>query len=156
MKLSQIISKDTIVYDLKSADKKGAIRELVAQLKEAGRITADQEEKVYKEVMKREALGTTGIGNHGAVPHAKVENLKEMIGAFGRSSGGINFNSLDNEDVHAVFLVISPASEVQNHLKALKKISELIKHEHFCRFVRESGSFDVLKDLLEEFDTVEV
>ena len=156
MRLRELYNEDTIVFELQSREKKGVIRELVGKLRQAGKISADMEEKVFNEVMKREALGTTGIGNHGAVPHAKVENLKEMMGIFGRSSHGINFNSLDNEQVHAVFLIVSPLHEVQLHLKALKKISELIKHEHFCRFVREAAGFPVLKDLLVEFDTVEV
>ena len=99
MKLSQIIQEDAVVYDLQATDKKSAIRELVAKLAEAGKIPAEMEEKIFKEVMRRESLGTTGIGNTGAGPHAKLDDIDTQVGAFGRSAAGVNFDSLDGAAV---------------------------------------------------------
>jgi len=152
MKLDDILVREAVVYELSGPTKDEVIVELMAALKKAGAFSRGQTESIQKEVFKREKLGTTGIGNSGAVPHAKVQGIKKIRCAFGRSPGGLDWKSVDGEPVHAVFLLISPKDDVQPHLAAIKRISELIQHEHFTSFVKETSNVEELLDLLAEAD----
>lgn len=152
MNLGEILVRDAVLYEIEGETKDDVIDELMAAMKKAKAFPASQADNIREEVFKREKLGTTGIGNNGAVPHAKVDGLKKISCAFGRCGTGLDWKSVDGEPVYAVFLLVSPKDDVQPHLVAIKKISELIQHEHFTTFVRETGGIDELLDLLEEID----
>jgi mannitol/fructose-specific phosphotransferase system IIA component (Ntr-type) len=101
---------------------------------------------------KREKLGSTGIGNGVAVPHAKLDSLDTILGAFGRSAEGLDFNAVDGEPVHLVFLVVSPFDKADAHIQALQKIFQAVKRVNFCKFLRQAKG---VKDILELFHEVD-
>ena len=103
-----------------------------------------------KAILRREELGSTGIGKGVAVPHAKVTGITGTVGALGRSRDGVSFNSLDGQPVQLIFLLISSPEEVEMHLRVLRKVTALIKDDDFCNFLKRAGDRDELADLLRE------
>ncbi len=129
MKLMDFLIPDAIEPDMKSTTKGDAIKELVALLKRAGAIA--EEGPVAKVVLEREELGTTGIGEGIAVPHGKSDAVDRLVAAFGRSKKGIDFEAIDKQPVHLVFLLIAPSDSAGPHLMALARISRLLKNKEF-------------------------
>src|SRR5208283_2510962 len=134
MKLGDIIPEGFFVDDLKSTEKEDVIREMVQALVKTGRIDESTSGKVVKALMDREELGSTGIGAGVAVPHAKHDSITDLVGAFGRSRKGINFDALDGEPVHILFLLLSSKSASGAHLEALAYISRLVRDEKYVKF----------------------
>jgi fructose-specific phosphotransferase system IIA component len=152
MKLGDIIPEGGILDDLKAVEKEDVIREMVQALVKTGRIEESASSKVVKALMDREELGSTGIGAGVAVPHAKHDSVADLVGAFGRSKRGINFDALDGEPVHILFLLLSSKSASGAHLEALAYISRLVRDEKFVKFLREAKDVAGLRDLLGEAD----
>lgn len=152
MKLLDFISKGTIIDEIKATEKKAALRELVEVLK----TTHDSETLKINEavdaLMKREKIGSTGIGQGVAVPHAKLDSLKNCLGAFGRSKGGIEFNAPDGEPVNFIFLVLSPFEKADVHIEALRCIAECAKRPNFRNFARQAKGVRDLWELMQEVD----
>jgi PTS system fructose-specific IIA component/PTS system nitrogen regulatory IIA component len=139
--------------DLSSSDKESVIRELVGALIEAGQIQAAEHDSIVAAIMKREELGSTGIGRGVAVPHTKHASVDRLIGTVGVSQHGIDFQSLDGEKVHLFFLLVSPPDRPGDHLRALENISRQLREDMFCRFLKQAKSGDDIKSLLEESDS---
>ncbi|MGD0089741.1 MAG: PTS sugar transporter subunit IIA [Planctomycetota bacterium] len=152
MKLSDIIPEGGILDDLKATQKEEVIKELVQALVKTGKVDESASKKVIKALMDREELGSTGIGAGVAVPHAKHDSVTDLVGAFGRSKKGINFDALDGEPVQVLFLLLSSKSASGAHLEALAYISRLVRDEKFVKFMREAKDVAVLRDLLKEAD----
>ncbi|AMV17762.1 PTS sugar transporter subunit IIA [Planctomyces sp. SH-PL14] len=152
MKLTEFVVADAIIPELKATTKEAAIREIIASLREAGRIPAEHEEAIAAAIMKREELGSTGIGRGVAVPHTKHASVNGMVATVALSSAGLEFASLDGEDVHIVFLLISPPDRPGDHLRALETITRHLKSDDFCNFLRQSKSQQLVMDLLQEAD----
>ncbi len=150
MRLTNLLSADTVIADLKATDKKSAIREMVDRLHEKNLIK--DKEKVEQSLLEREKLGSTGIGGHVAIPHAKCDDINGMMAMFGKSAGGIEFNSLDDKKVHYVFLILAPQSEAGNHLKLLARISRLVKTDGFTSRLKEMNT---PAEILENFSMAE-
>jgi len=150
MRLTNLLSADTIIADLKATDKETAIREMVDRLHEK-RLIKDKE-KVEQSLLEREKLGSTGIGNHVAIPHAKCDDIDGMMAMFGKSVSGIEFNSLDDKKVNYVFLILAPQSEAGNHLKLLARISRLVKTDGFTSRLRDMNT---PAEILENFSMAE-
>ena len=146
MKIMDFLNKKAIIADLKAADKKGVIRELVDSLAEAGIIKGKKEE-IIKTLMAREALGSTGIGQGVGIPHGKSPNIKSLIAAFGLSRKGVDFESLDGEPTYIFFLLMAPEDSAGPHLKALARISRLLKD----KYVR-----DMLKKAQDEKEIIKI
>lgn len=145
------LTKDLIKLRLDSADKTGAISELVTLLVSRGKVDKKDQEAVTQEIMKRESLGSTGIGHGLAIPHAKASKLvKGLVGAFGRSTRGIDYGAIDGAPCNLFFLMVSPQGEVESHLKILKKLASLGRDAHFCRFLVEAKDEDEVMALLKE------
>ncbi len=104
---------------------------MVAGLRSAGRIRPDQEEDALVNLLKREAVGPTGIGQGVAVPHARLRGLKDLTGALGISPGGVQFTSLDGSLVHVVFLILAPESAVGGYLNLLALVSRIVRDGGF-------------------------
>ncbi len=134
MKLSQFLCKKAITSDLKSTTKEVAIDELLELLIDAGEIDKKNKKKVFEVLMAREALGSTAIGQGIAIPHGKCDCVKKLVGCLGISKEGINFDSLDGEVAHIFFLLVAPVDSAGPHLKALARISRLLKD----KFIRDS------------------
>jgi len=149
MKFADFISPKAICADLVAADKLGAIREMVQALSAAG---ADEAESIVKAIMKREELGSTGIGRGVAVPHTKHPSVDRLVGTVAVSREGVDFASLDGEIVQLFFLLISPPDRPGDHLRALENISRQLRNDTFCRFLKQAKSADDIRQLLEEAD----
>jgi PTS system fructose-specific IIA component/PTS system nitrogen regulatory IIA component len=152
MKFSDFICEKAIRAQLGADNKKDVIDELVDSLLEAGEISADEKADIIAAIMKREELGSTGIGRGVAVPHTKHASVEKLIGTVGVSPAGLDFESLDGQSASLFFLLVSPPDRPGDHLRALENISRQLRDETFCRFLRQSKSPDDILQLLEEAD----
>lgn len=155
MKFADFVCINAIQATLSAEDKEGVIRELVASLIAAGQIQEAEQDSIVKAIMKREELGSTGIGRGVAVPHTKHPSVDRLIGTVGVSQEGIDFQSLDGEKVQLFFLLVSPPDRPGDHLRALENISRQLRDDTFCRFLKQSKSQEDIKQLLEESDTAQ-
>lgn len=152
MKFADFVSTAAIKADLEADDKEGVIREVTAALLEAGSIAEEEYEGIVKAILKREELGSTGIGRGVAVPHTKHPSVDRLVGTVGVSAEGVDFNSLDGEKVNLFFLLISPPDRPGDHLRALENISRQLRDETFCRFLKQAKTPEEIRQLLEEAD----
>ena len=152
MKFSDFIKTGAIRADLGAASKPAAIEELVQSLVASGEIEASQQEDIIAAIMKREELGSTGIGRGVAVPHTKHPSVQKLVGTVGVSEAGIDFDSLDGEPVQLFFLLVSPPERPGDHLRALENISRQLRDDTFCRFLKQSKTADDIAQLLQEAD----
>ncbi len=152
MKFADFIARESISASLKAIDKEGAIREMVQSLLDAGRIDAAQYESIVKAILKREELGSTGIGRGVAVPHTKHGSVDQLVGTVAISADGVDFASLDGEMVHVFFLLISPMDRPGDHLRALENISRQLRNDTFCRFLKNAKNPAEIQQLLDEAD----
>jgi mannitol/fructose-specific phosphotransferase system IIA component (Ntr-type) len=152
MKFADFICRDAILAQLTAMDKEGAIREMVESLRNAGQVAADEAEGIVKAIMKREELGSTGIGRGVAVPHTKHQSVERLVGTVAVSSQGVDFASLDGEVVHLFFLLVSPPDRPGDHLRALENISRQLRDDTFCRFLKQAKSKEDIQTLLTEAD----
>lgn len=125
MIISDILKQDYIIADLKATDKTSALREVAQFLEQRGAI--QDHAQLLQALLEREQLGSTGIGDNMAIPHAKSGEIDQIITVFGRSQAGIEFDSLDRKPVHYLFLLLAPTTSTGQHLKALAKIARLFK-----------------------------
>ena len=130
IKITDYITEDLVDLDLKSKNREGILIELSELLEKSPNITGEEKD-IYKALVDREKLGSTGIGKGVAIPHAKTESATGLTVAFGVSKEGIDFNSLDEEEVHLFFVFASPNKDSQIYLKVLARISRLIREEEF-------------------------
>ena len=152
MKFADFINVASIKADVGADDKPAVIRELVESLAQAGAIAANDVEGIVGAVMKREELGSTGIGRGVAVPHTKHASVERLVGTVGISVEGVDFNSLDGDKVHLLFLLVSPPDRPGDHLRALENISRQLRDDSFCRFLKQARSPHDVQQLLEEAD----
>lgn len=131
MQIMDFLSKKAIVTDIKSTKKEDVIKELVDALIEAGDVEKRSRNKLIDSLMSREALGSTAIGQGIAIPHAKSDCVEKLIAAFGLSNKGVDFDSLDGEPAYIFFLLVAPQDSAGPHLKALARISRLLKDKYF-------------------------
>lgn len=153
MKFSDFVSVTAIKANVHSLDKPGVIRELVESLAAAGAIKATDAEGIVAAIMKREELGSTGIGRGVAVPHTKHGSVEKLVGTIGVSSEGVDFNSLDGDKVQLFFLLVSPPDRPGDHLRALENISRQLRDDTFCRFLKQAKSVQDIQQLLDEADS---
>lgn len=152
MKFADFVSREAIRADLTAEDKEGVIREMVHALLEASKIADSEYESIVKSVMKREELGSTGIGRGVAVPHTKHASIDRLVGTVAVSSEGVDFSSLDGEKVHLFFMLISPPDRPSDHLRALENVSRQLRDETFCRFLKQAKTPQDILQLLDEAD----
>lgn len=152
MKFADFINTDSIKASLTATTKEQAIEELVQSLLDAGQIEADKRDDIIAAIMKRERIGSTGIGRGVAVPHTRHPSVDKLVGTVGISIDGVDFDSLDGERVQLFFLLISPPEYPGDHLRALENISRQLRDETFCRFLKQSKSAEDISQLLQEAD----
>ena len=155
MKLTEFVIKDAIVPALSSSTKEDVIREMVGSLKAQGAVKAEDEEEVIAAILKREELGSTGIGNGVAVPHTKHPAVDQLVATVAISTDGVDFSSLDGESVFILFLLVSPLDRPGDHLRGLENISKHLRGQDFCSFLKQSDSIDAIWSVLEEADSEE-
>lgn len=126
MGLSEFLSPDAVVLDLSARCKREALAELAA--KGAG-LTGVPAETIRKALMEREQLGSTGVGRGVAIPHGKIEGLGAMVGILAKLEDGVDFEAVDDQPVDLIFVLLAPANASAAHLKALAKVSRLLRDE---------------------------
>ena len=138
MDLGDILSKEQIITDLQAGDRWQAIDELIGQLVQSSKIKPEHREAITSVVKKRETSMSTGIGFGIGIPHASTDLIHEVVGAFGRSKPGINFDALDNQPVTLVMLFLVPQGQFQKHLHTLAKIARLLHKKEFRQALEEA------------------
>jgi mannitol/fructose-specific phosphotransferase system IIA component (Ntr-type) len=126
MMLAEILSQDVVLAEMRATNRWEAIDELIGHLVRCGKIREDSRDAVASVVKRRETSMSTGIGFGIGIPHASTDLITEVTGAFGRSTGGINFDSLDNQPVKLVMLFLVPQGQFQKHLHTLAEIAKLL------------------------------
>jgi PTS system fructose-specific IIA component/PTS system nitrogen regulatory IIA component len=154
MKLIDFIDENAVIDSLESTDKESVIRELVEVLKGLNKISEENFDGVMEALIKRETVGSTGIGKGVAVPHTKHKCISKITGVFARSLKGVDFDALDGEPVYLFFLLLSPDGSTDVHLSALEKISSVIRNSDFRSFIRDASDKSEIIDLLKEVDEV--
>ena len=129
--MKNFLIRDAIVPSLAATTKEGAIRELVGSLQAAGFFRPNAVDSVVNEILRREGLGSTGIGRGVAIPHSRFEGLPKLIGTLGLSRAGIPFDSIDGQDVRMVFLLVSRPDQPGPHLHALETIVRVSEDDAF-------------------------
>jgi len=152
MKFADFISREAIRADLAAVDKEGTIREMVQALLDAGNVDAQEFESIVKAILKREELGSTGIGRGVAVPHTKHPSVDRLVGTVAVSREGVDFASLDGETAQLFFLLISPPDRPGEHLRALENISRKVHDDAFRRFLKQAKNVEDIQQLLDEAD----
>ena len=150
MKVLDFLDPNSVVIDLKSVTKQDVVSELCKTLQVSGQIK--DVDVVIEALMQREKLGSTGIGQGVAIPHGKSNSAEKLIGALGISKKGVNFEALDGEPVHVIFLLVAPPDSAGPHLKALARISRLLKDKFFRQSLKEAKSVDEIKKIIQEED----
>jgi PTS system nitrogen regulatory IIA component len=145
-----LLQDDLILEELKATEKIGVIREFTGLLKQRGRI--DNEDDLFRALVDRESLGSTGIGNGVAIPHGKLNSITDMIVAFGRSSTGVDFQSMDGKPVYLFFLLVTPQDNPGEHLKALARISRILKNQALRDNLRQATGRQELQRLIFDED----
>ncbi|MFH1440703.1 MAG: PTS sugar transporter subunit IIA [Candidatus Omnitrophota bacterium] len=131
MKITEFLSLKAILTDIKSTKKEDVIKELIDALINASDIDKRHRTKLIEALMSRESLGSTAIGQGVAIPHAKCDCVEKLVAAFGLSKKGVDFDSLDGEPAYIFFLLLAPQDSAGPHLKALARISRLLKDKYF-------------------------
>ncbi|HIA31988.1 MAG TPA: PTS sugar transporter subunit IIA [Nitrospinaceae bacterium] len=151
MKISDILKKEHVIKELNSCDKKNVLDELSSFLEDEGEIA--NKESLLAALIEREKLGSTGIGENVAIPHAKISEIDKIITVFGRSKNGVEFESLDQKPVNFIFLVIAPENSTSQHLKALARISRLFKNASLRESVLRTNEADQIYSILVDEDS---
>jgi len=131
MNLGDILQKEQIIPDLHASNRWEAIDELINNLVTTGRIKPEHREQIAAVVKKRETSMSTGIGFGIGIPHASTDLIYDVVGAFGRSKKGVNFDALDNQPVNLVMLFLVPQGQFQKHLHTLANIAKLLHNKDF-------------------------
>jgi PTS system nitrogen regulatory IIA component len=153
MKLREFVVAEAIIPNLKVETKDGAIRAMVESLAKSGSVKSADCEGIIAAILKREDLGSTGIGKGVAVPHTKHPSVDRLVATIALAKEGVDFASLDGEEVYILFLLVSPPDRPGDHLRALENISRHLRNDNFCNFLKQASSAQAVIDLLEEADS---
>ena len=151
-RMSQVIVAKAFTKLPDDADKRVVISTLVQALATARKINQEHVDTIVDGAMTRESIGSTGIGHGIAIPHCRTTLAKDIVCAYGTSETGIDFDSLDGEPVHSIFLLLTPPDQKEKHLQLMKSFASQIRKEHFCEFLHQVKSAEALVDLLAEFE----
>ncbi|MCY8533551.1 fructose-specific PTS transporter subunit EIIC [Bacillus vallismortis] len=150
MKITELLTKHTIKLNIESKEKENVIDELVTVLDKAGKLNDRQ---AYKEaILNRESQSSTGIGEGIAIPHAKTASVINPAIAFGRSKDGVDYESLDGQPAHLVFMIAATEGANNTHLEALSRLSTLLMREEIRKQLLEAESEDAIIDIINQHD----
>jgi PTS system nitrogen regulatory IIA component len=150
MEIADLLTPNSIIPNLRVTSKKQALQELA---RFAATLTSQHERTIFEVLLERERLGTTGVGAGVAIPHGKMAGLKRLYGVFARLDTPIDFESVDEQPVDLIFLLLAPETAGADHLKALARVSRLLRDREMCEKLRGSDSSDALYALLTETAT---
>ena len=152
MKISEFLCSKAISADLKGTNKEEIIDELVALLVNSGVIEKKNRSKLVEILLQREALGSTAIGQGIAIPHGKSDTISKLTAGLGVSKKGVDFDSLDGEPAYIFFLLLAPIDSAGPHLKALARISRLLKDKYFRENLKNSKDEKSILKLISQED----
>jgi PTS system nitrogen regulatory IIA component len=147
MEITDLISPAAVIPNLRATSKKQALQDMARR---AAEITGLHERAIFDVLLERERLGTTGVGNGIAIPHGKLASLDRLYGLFARLERPIQFDSIDEQPVDLIFLLLAPESAGADHLKALARVSRLLRDKSVCEKLRGTDSSEALYALLTE------
>lgn len=152
MRMSDFVVRDAIQPELTATTKEGVIREMVEGLRAAACFKGGDPDDVVRAILKRELLGSTGIGRGVAIPHTKHNSVDRLVGTVALSRGGVGFDSLDGEPVYVFVLLISPQDRPGDHLRALENVSRSLRDDGFVKALREAPNRQAVWELLQDAD----
>ncbi len=147
MEIADLLTPDAILPMLKAQGKKQLLQELSEQ---AARLTGIPERRIFETLVERERLGSTGMGQGIAIPHGRLAGLSKIVGIFARLENPVPYDAVDNQPVDLVFLLLAPESSGADHLKALARVSRLLRNQTTCEKLRATSNAEVLYALLTE------
>jgi nitrogen PTS system EIIA component len=147
MEIAELLSPESVIANLKATSKKQVLQELARRAAEA---TGLHERTVFDVLLERERLGTTGVGHGIAIPHGKLPELKQLYGLFARLEQPVDFDAIDEQPVDLIFLLLAPETAGADHLKALARVSRLLRDRAVCEKLRGADQSDALYALLTE------
>lgn len=145
-----LITPHAVLPALKAASKKQALQELA---RKAADLTGQHERAIFDVLLERERLGTTGVGHGIAIPHGKLPGLTRVHGLFARLDKPIDFDSIDDQPVDLVFLLLAPDHSGADHLKALARVSRMLRDANVCAKLRGSDNADAIFAILTQSDS---
>ena len=145
MEVAELLPQDAVLANLKAGSKKQALQELSAH---AADITGLHERQIFDVLLERERLGTTGVGKGIAIPHGKLADLERLYGVFARLDPPVEFEAVDDQPVDLIFLLLAPESAGADHLKALARVSRLLRDGKVCDTLRKSDDVESIFALL--------
>ena len=145
MEMTDLIGSGSVVANLRVNSKKQALQELA---KRAAELTAQPERAIFDVLIERERLGTTGVGNGIAIPHGKLPDLDRLYALFARLETPIDFDAIDEQPVDLICILLVPETAGAYHLKALARVSRLLRDQATCEKLRGSNSADAIHTLL--------
>ncbi len=147
MEIDELIGPDAVVANLRVTSKKQALQELA---KRAAELTGQPERAIFEVLIERERLGTTGVGNGIAIPHGKLADLDRLYGLFARIETPIDFDAIDEQPVDLICVLLAPETAGADHLKALARVSRLLRDRVVCDKLRGTDSAEAIRALLTE------
>jgi len=153
MKLREIVVETAVLPTMEATKRDDAINELLDALITAGAVKDEYRESFRKAILARERKGSTGFGHGVAVPHVKSTHVNGLKVAVGISDAGIDFNALDKNPVHSIFLLLSPEDRPEDHIDAMEAIFGNLSKDQFRRFLRQASTVEEVLTLLEEADS---
>jgi len=147
MEIADLITPDAVVAHLKASNKKQVLQELAAK---AAALTKLPERRIFEILSEREKLGSTGMGQGVAIPHGRFAGVERMTGLFARLDSPVDFDAMDDQPVDLFFLLMAPEGAGADHLKALARVSRLLRNQAICEKLRAATQPAALYALLTE------
>ncbi len=147
MEIADLLSPDAVVAHLKAANKKQVLQEMAHR---AAQLTRLPERRIFDTLMEREKLGSTGMGQGIAIPHGRIPGIGKMTGLFAQLDHPVDFVAMDDQPVDLVFLLLAPEDAGADHLKALARVSRLLRNQAVCEKLRGAPQPATLYALLTE------
>jgi PTS system nitrogen regulatory IIA component len=150
MNISDLLTPDAVLPGLKVQGKKQLLQELAAR---AHLQTGIPERRIFETLIERERLGTTGVGQGIAIPHGRIADAKKITGVFSRLDTAIDYEAVDGQPVDLVFMLLAPQDAGADHLKALARVSRLLRNQGACEKLRAATSAEALYAILTQTST---
>ena len=145
LEIADLVSPKSVVAQLRAPTKRQVLQELARR---ASTMTGISDKRIYDALSERERLGTTGIGTGVAIPHCRLAELNKLCGLFARLERPVPFEAIDDQPVDLVFLLLAPVDAGADHLKALARVSRLLRDRATCEKLRGANSADALYAVL--------
>ena len=145
MNISDLLAPEAVIAALKAQNKKQLLQELAAR---AALQTRLPEKRIFETLIERERLGTTGVGAGIAIPHGRMAGATAITGVFARLEGGLDYEAVDSQPVDLVFMLLAPENAGADHLKALARVSRLLRNQATCEKLRTAGTAEAIYAIL--------